>query len=70
MKSTFLFCFALVLATSSGLYLEPSRPFDQELTPKFQEERKRADERELETVNVQFKMVLALSYFDLYSKVH
>ena len=67
-----LFFIALLFASTFGNHMDPlrsikSRYNEMAMPPKVQEQRN--EHRKLETIQVELKMTLALSYFELYSKV-
>ena len=66
-----LFLVTLVVASTLSLSMDPymtrrSAFYGKIMTPEVQEHK---EQRKLETIQVELKMVLALSYFDLYTKV-
>ena len=67
-----LFFVALLFASTFGSHMDPLRSiqsghYEKAMPPKVQEHRN--EQRKLETIQVELKMILALSYFELYSKV-
>ena len=67
-----LFFIALLSASTFGNHMDPLRSiksgyYEMAMPPKVQEQRN--EHRKLETIQVELKMTLALSYFELYSKV-
>ena len=65
-----LFLVTLFVASTISLSMDPymtrRSAFGKIMTPAVQEHK---EQRKLETIQVELKMVLALSYFDLYTKV-